>query len=97
LAADSLVYFHDVASGTSVVVHDLGPLGVPSDASVHAGILAALVNNRLAIVTLATGATSVLSDNNWVLRSSRLSPNGRQIALEAASLSQTDLYLVEVP
>jgi hypothetical protein len=97
LAADSQVYFHDVASGTPVAVHDFGQLGVPSDASVNAGILAALVNNRLAIVTLATGATTVFSDDNWILRLSKIAPNGRQIAVEAARLSQTDLYLLEVP
>ena len=100
LAGDSQVYFHNLTSGLSVPVHDFGPLGAPGEASVQAGILAATIGDSLVTVVLATGATTVYSDTNWVLGATRISPDASHVVAEMARASQPnliDLYLLEVP
>jgi len=100
LAGDSQVHFHDVATGLSTVVHDMAPLGVPVDASVHNNLLAARIGDTLAFVTLPSGTTSVYADSNWILRAATLSPDGGHVAIEVEQRLQpqlVDLYLLEVP
>ena len=100
LAGDTQVHFHDVATGLSTVVHDMAPLGVPLDASVHNNLLAARIGDTLAFVTLPSGTTSVYADSNWILRSATLSPDGSHLAVEVGQRLQpqlVDLYLLEAP
>jgi hypothetical protein len=88
------------ATGPSSVVHDLAPLGVPVDASVHAGILTARIGDTLAVVTPPSGATSACTDTNWILGSVALAPDGVHLAIEVQERLQpkiVDLYLFEVP
>jgi hypothetical protein len=82
------------------VAYDLAPLGIPDEASVHAGILAARIGDSLAFVTLQTGATSVYADPDWILRSLTLSPDGSRAAATVEKRPEpglVDLYLFHVP
>jgi hypothetical protein len=100
LAGDSRVHFHDLVSGQSTVAYDLAPLGIPDEASVHAGILAARIGDSLAFVTLQTGATTVYADPDWILRSLTLSPDGSRAAATVEKRPEpglVDLYLFHVP
>jgi len=95
LAGDTRVYRRRLSAGVVDTLWDFAGAAMVRDVQLAAGRLAAVVNDTLRVVDLATGqpvsAAVVASPRNLAL-----SPDGRRLALESPGRAP-DLYLVELP